>query len=147
MKITEITSALRTYRATVRIVVDHVSVTAHTTIDAGSHGQARMMLARMYGIKNVMHVTEIMHESPMSRPLSSAAIAEPIKRELIRNRLTKLFMQHSNLIKPTSDDVAIAKDRAETKLKRADLAYKKAVQRQQWLQGDKPKALPSTTHS
>jgi hypothetical protein len=59
------------------------------------------------------------------RGLSTRAIADPIKHDLIQDILTKKFMRQSNIIKPTSDDIRIAKSRAETELKKADLDFKK----------------------
>ena len=61
------------------------------------------------------------------RKISTRAIPDQIKHKLIQDRLTKQFMRNSNIIKPTSDDVRIARDRAEARLKRSDLGYQRGV--------------------
>jgi hypothetical protein len=64
-------------------------------------------------------------KGPQRRRLSTRAIADPIKHNLVQDRLTKQFMRQSNIVKPTSDDIRIARNRAETELKKADLDFKK----------------------
>lgn len=41
--------------------------------------------------------------------------------------LQDMSLRQSNIVKPTSDDIRIAKNRAETALKRADLEYQKEI--------------------
>ena len=67
---------------------------------------------------------------PQRRKLSTRAIAAPIKHDLVQNRLTNQFMRQSNIVKPTTDDIRIAKSRAETALKKADLEFKKHAEEQ-----------------
>jgi hypothetical protein len=38
-------------------------------------------------------------------------------------------MRQSNIVKPTADDIQIAKDRVATELKRGDLEYQKKLER------------------
>lgn len=59
------------------------------------------------------------------RQVSTRPIAAPLKHQVVQNKLTKQFMRQSNIVKPTSDDIHIAKNRAETALKKADLEFKK----------------------
>lgn len=59
--------------------------------------------------------------------VSTQPIPDQIKHKLIQDRLTKQFMRQSNIVKPTSDDIQIAKKRAETALKRADLDYQRKM--------------------
>ena len=61
------------------------------------------------------------------RKISTRAIPDQIKHKLIQDRLTKQFMRNSNIIQPTSDDVRIARDRAETRLKRSDFEYQRVA--------------------
>jgi hypothetical protein len=58
------------------------------------------------------------------RRVSATPIADPIKHQRIQNILTKQFMRRSNIVSPTLDDVRIAKNRAQTAQKRADLDFK-----------------------
>ena len=39
--------------------------------------------------------------------------------------LTRQFLRQSNIVRPTSDDIRIAKTNAKIELKRADLEYRK----------------------
>ena len=63
------------------------------------------------------------------RRISSRPVPAQVKHDLVQDRLTQQFMRQSNIVKPTADDVRIARDRAETKLKRADLNYQRAMKR------------------
>lgn len=64
------------------------------------------------------------------RQVSVRPIAAPLKHQVVQNKLTKQFMRQSNIVKPTADDIQIAKNRAETALKKADLDYKKQAEEQ-----------------
>lgn len=167
MKIYEVCSPLKTYLATVRVVLNNGSTTARTTISAECSTHAYLMLNRLYGLGNVINLSEFISEtseiekqlskrhlapiksidqvlhrendqskpsqvtlqkrSPPRRRLSTRAIATPSKHDLVQDMLTKQFMLQSNIVKPTSDDIRIAKSRAETALKRADLDYQRAA--------------------
>ena len=56
MRIVEIVMPLRTFTATVRVVVGSTQVTLQTKIDAGGITQARTLLQRLYGASNVLSV-------------------------------------------------------------------------------------------
>jgi hypothetical protein len=167
MKINEVCTHLKTYIATVRVVLKNANTTARTTISAECSSHAYLMLNRLFGLGNVLSLSEVINEnsqieetlsklhvapnkclnqvphrendqskpsqvtlqkkSPSHRRLSTRAIATPIKHDLVQDMLTKQFMRQSNIVKPTSDDIRIAKNRAETALKRADLDYERAA--------------------
>ena len=59
--------------------------------------------------------------------VSTQPIPDQIKHKLIQDKLTKLLMRQSNIVKPTTDDIEIARDRTETALKRADLEYQRKM--------------------
>lgn len=61
--------------------------------------------------------------------VSTRPIPDQIKHQLIQDRLTKLLMRQSNIVKPTTDDIQIARDRVATELKRTDLEYQKKLDR------------------
>jgi hypothetical protein len=67
---------------------------------------------------------------PQKRQVSARPIADPIKHDLVQDRLTKQFMRQSNIVKPTIDDLRIAKSRADTSQKRVDLEFKKQAEAQ-----------------
>ena len=61
--------------------------------------------------------------------VSTRPIPDQIKHKLIQDRLTKQFMRQSNIVKPTTDDIEIARNRVETELKRSDLDYQREMNR------------------
>jgi hypothetical protein len=61
--------------------------------------------------------------------VSARAIPDQIKHKLIQDRLTKKLMRQSNIVKPTTDDIEIARDRVATELKRSDLEYQRRIDR------------------
>jgi hypothetical protein len=69
------------------------------------------------------------HKQQQKPPVSTQAIPDQTKHKLIQDKLTKQFMRQSNIIKPTSDDIRIARDRADTELKRRDLEYQWTLDR------------------
>ena len=62
------------------------------------------------------------------RQVSARPIAAPLKHQVVQNKLTKQFVRQSNIVKPTTDDIEVAKNRAETALKKADFEYKKQAE-------------------
>jgi hypothetical protein len=179
MKINEVCSPLKIYLATVRVVLKNATTTARTTIHADSSANAYLMLTHLYGVGNVVSLSEVVvNESPQTdqihldelctpqvietqaphrktalkrssqvvlhrqRPLikaksqavTSLPVADPIKHELVRDKLTNKFVRQSNIVKPTEDDIRVAVSRAETALKRADLDYKKCAKQKLRLQ-------------
>jgi len=167
MKINEVCSPLKRYLATVRVVTKSGSATARTEIKSDAATNAFMMLTRIYGLGNVINLSEIVSESLRSTqiqrdaPISSRVvqrvqqpqrgelkrsyqartavqrlpsarpIADPIKHQKIQQQLTRQFVQQSNIVRPTSDDIRIAKTNAETELKRVDLEYRKREEDEQ----------------
>lgn len=69
--------------------------------------------------------SNVKQKQPQQRKVSTQPIPNQIKHKLIQNRLTKQMMRHSNIVEPSSDDIRIARNRAETELKKADLDFKK----------------------
>jgi hypothetical protein len=61
--------------------------------------------------------------------VSTQPIPDQIKHKVIQDRLTKQLMRQSNIVKPTIDDIRIAKNRAKTELKRSDLEYQLSSER------------------
>lgn len=64
MKIKEVTSYLKHYVATIRVVTSSGTVTARTSVTADSQQQARAILIRLYGKENVFSVSAVMREVP-----------------------------------------------------------------------------------
>jgi hypothetical protein len=165
MKINEVCLPLKIYLAKVRVVLKNATTTARTTISADSSANAYLMLCRLYGVGNVVSLSEVVNEGPQTdqnhldelftpqndsrqvpnrknaqmrssqvlqqgqqpqkKTVATRPIADPIKHSIVQDLLTKKFVRQSNIVKPTSDDIQIAKSRAETQLKRADLDFKK----------------------
>lgn len=70
---------------------------------------------------------QTLHPTNKVAQISTEPIPDELKHRLVQRRLTKKFMRKSNIVKPTVDDVRIARSRAETMLKRADLEYQRSV--------------------
>ena len=170
MKINEVCSPLKTYITTVRVVLKNSTATSRTTICADSSSHAYIMLSRLYGVGNVVSLSEVVNETPQKdqihldelftpqndnrqvphrknaltrssqvmqqrrqqkrKTVATHPIADPIKHGLVQDMLTKQLVRQSNIVKPTVDDIQIAKSRAATAQKRADLDYEKKVQRE-----------------
>jgi translation initiation factor 2B subunit (eIF-2B alpha/beta/delta family) len=73
MKINEVTSSLKTFIATVRIILQDSSSTAATSITAQSSSQAHMMLTRIYGRGNVMSVSQSVSEASETDQINAPA--------------------------------------------------------------------------
>ena len=63
MKISEISHPLSTFIATVRVVMRHSTVTARTMVIADTFMSAKAMLAKTYGVENVLSLSQIANES------------------------------------------------------------------------------------
>ena len=63
MKISEISHPLSTFIATVRVVMRHTTITARTTVIADPFMSAKAMLAKTYGVENVLSLSQIANES------------------------------------------------------------------------------------
>lgn len=63
MKISEISHPLSTFIATVRVVMRHSIVTARTMVIADTFMSAKAMLAKTYGVENVLSLSQIANES------------------------------------------------------------------------------------
>lgn len=63
MKISEIFHPLSTFIATVRVVMRHSTVTARTMVIADTFMSAKAMLAKTYGVENVLSLSQIANES------------------------------------------------------------------------------------
>jgi hypothetical protein len=62
MKINEFTNPLKSYMATIRVVINNNTSTCRTRIDAENSNQALLLLTRMYGVGNVINLTQLMSE-------------------------------------------------------------------------------------
>lgn len=73
MKINEVTTPIKQYLATVRVVINSTGSTARTTIAADNQQQARLMLSRLYGTGNVLSINEIVNESSRTSEIQAQA--------------------------------------------------------------------------
>lgn len=79
-------------------------------------------------IKNAQ-VQQQQQQRPRRRKISTQPIAYQLKHKLIQDRLSQQLMRQSNIVKPTIDDIRIARERVATELKRVDLQYRKGLER------------------
>jgi hypothetical protein len=80
MKINEVTSSLKTFIATVRVIVQDGSTIATTSIPAQSSSQAHMMLTRIYGRGNVMSVSQSVSEQSETDQINAQASFPDLRR-------------------------------------------------------------------
>ncbi len=62
-----------TYIATVRVITVTATTTARTTITADTQQQAWAILSRLYGVGNVISISDVMHEAPESHQIQRRA--------------------------------------------------------------------------
>lgn len=73
MKINEVTNQLKTYIASVRVVLRDGSTTARTVVNADTYQQARAILLRLYGDGNVFSISETFSESGKTHQINAEA--------------------------------------------------------------------------
>jgi hypothetical protein len=76
MRINEVTNNLNTYIATVHVVLQDGSTIAKTQVFADGFNQARAMLIRIYGVGNVLTLSQFTNEevTEETKTLSSAEL-------------------------------------------------------------------------
>ncbi len=123
MRINEVTSPLKKFIATVSVK----GTQARTLIDAESASQARLMLEKQYGEKNVVSVSHI----SLKEDADISITPRQIKHERIIRFLTQKLSKYANKLRPTRQDYEAAIKRYMTKQKRANLEFEKQQQIQQ----------------
>lgn len=73
MKVHEIMVSHHQYLASVRVVINGTGSTARTTITADNQQQARLMLTRLYGVGNVLTISEVVSESAITSEIHAQA--------------------------------------------------------------------------
>ncbi|WP_408594930.1 hypothetical protein [Limnohabitans sp.] len=112
MRINEVISPLKKFIATVNVKGSQT----RTMIDAESASQARLLLGKMYGEKNVVSVNQIhLNEQRIVQPTASEVKHEPLVRWLT-NKITSM----SNRPHFTKQDVYTAIERYKTRQKRVN---------------------------
>ena len=112
MRINEVINPLKKFIATVSVK----GTQAKTMIDAESASQARLMLGKQYGEKNVVSVNQIhLDEQRIVQPTASEVKHEPLVRWLT-NKIT-LSMNRPHF---TKQDVHTAIERFKTRQKRVN---------------------------
>jgi hypothetical protein len=111
MRYNEFRNTLNTFIATVRVVTKSSSLSVRTTVDAETQSQATAILKRLFGVGNVLSVTQKISEQGKTRVLSSdelrvKSLADQAKRlkqqekELkARNALTNAQKQFAKAVK------------------------------------------------
>lgn len=112
MRINEVISPLKKFLATVRVKGSQ----ARTIIDAESSSQARLLLGKQYGEKNVSSLSHInLDEQAIVQPTASQ-----VKHERLVRWLTNKITMSMNRPRFTQQDVNKAIDRYNTKQKRVN---------------------------
>lgn len=123
MRINEVISPLKKFIATVNVK----GIQARTIIDSESESQAKLLLGRLYGEKNVVSITLIKLHEQASVP----AISSEVKHENAVKYLTNKITQISNRPRFTLNDFKKAVERYKSNLKRANLEIDKRQALQQ----------------
>jgi hypothetical protein len=119
MRINEVIGPLKKYLATVRVS----GTMAKTMIDADSSSHASLLLAKLYGKRNVVSVTCVhLDETLIAQPLPSQ-----IKHSEVINNLTSQITKKANKLQPTQKDIEIAVNRYKTNQKRANREYQRQI--------------------
>jgi hypothetical protein len=117
MQINEVISPLKKFIATVKVKGSQ----ARTIIDAESASQARLMLSKQYGEKNVVSVSHIhLDEQVIVTPTPSQVKHERLVR-FLTNRVTRI----ANKPRVTQRDIRNAVERYKTNQKRVNLELEK----------------------
>lgn len=117
MRINEVISPLKKFIATVSVK----GTQAKTIIDAESQSQARLLLEKQYGEKNVVSVSHI----NLDEQQTVKATPSQIKHEKVVNYLTNKITRIKNRPKVTQQDLHKAVERYKTRQKRANLELEK----------------------
>lgn len=117
MLINEVISPLKKFIVTVSVK----GTQARTIIEADSESQARLLLGKQYGEKNVVAVSHI----NLSEHMVVDAIPNEIKHQRMVSYLTNKITQLANRPRITQADIRAAVERYKNRLKRANLELDK----------------------
>jgi hypothetical protein len=123
MQINEVISPLKQFIATVKVK----SSQARTIVDAESASQARLLLGKQYGEKNVVSVSHI----KLDEQVIAQSIASQIKHERLIRWLTNKLTLSNNRPRFTQQDVHKAVERYKTRQKRVNHKLEKQQELQQ----------------
>jgi hypothetical protein len=123
MRIIEVTSPLKKFIATVSVK----GTQARTLIDAESASQARLMLEKQYGEKNVVSVSHI----KLDEQQTVNAVPYDLQHEKMVRYLTNKITRIKNRPRFTNQDIHRAVERYKTRQKRANLELQQHQKLQQ----------------
>ncbi len=123
MRINEVTSPLNKFIATVRVK----GTQARTLIDAESASQARLMLEKQYGEKNVVSVSHI----KLDEQQTVNAVPSDLQHEKMLRYWTNKITRIKNRPRFTNQDIHRAVERYKTRQKRANLELEQQQKIQQ----------------
>ena len=96
MKISEISHPLSTFIATVRVVMRHTTVTARTMVIADTFMSAKAMLAKTYGVENVLSLSQVANESIVDEQTQTLS-AQELQVKSMSDRAKQLTQQAKQL--------------------------------------------------
>lgn len=123
MQINEVISPLKKFIAIVRLK----GTQARTMVDAESASQARLMLEKLYGEKNVVSVSHI----KLDEQQTVNAVPYDLQHEKMIRYLTNRITRIKNRPHFTNQDVHKAVERYKTRQKRVNLELEKQQELQQ----------------
>lgn len=96
MKINEFTNNLQTYIATVRVITASGSVTARIAVNADGPTQCRMILNRLYGVENIISISQITTEDDVTEATKTLS-SEELQVKSLADRSKQLNQQAKQL--------------------------------------------------
>ena len=96
MKISEISHPLHTFIATVRVVSRNSTTTARTSITADTFMSAKAMLAKTYGVENVMSLSQMTNE-PVIDEQTKTLSPQELQVKSMSDRAKQLTQQAKEL--------------------------------------------------
>ena len=96
MKISEISHPLSTFIATVRVVMRNSSTTARTTITADTFMSAKTMLAKTYGVENILSLTQLTNKTAIDEQTKTLSPNE-LQVKSMSDRAKQLTQQAKQL--------------------------------------------------
>ena len=130
MRITEIIKNIYCYAAVIRAKQANTTLTVKTVIWANGILEARTLLAAMYGADSVVSVTRVTQDqlseavpNGTQRQALPTLLPNVYKHELAQKTLVNQMKLNSLRVKPTIDDLEVARSDHEAAQKRVNREY------------------------
>ena len=140
MRITEIISTIYCYIATIKVKHGKSNTTTRTIIFADGMSQARSLIIASYGENSVLAISRV-NDSQLDETVPNITIPQPIprvlptayKHKLAQKSLLNQQKRNKLHVKPTIDDLRVAKSELDVQQKRLNREYENDIKdRAKW---------------